>query len=193
MVDHVATFIRRLSWYSGRLNLMEPYGLSRAAQGLLCNRKYILYCNLPKISLQGTFWRIRNGSGAKMKSDSVYLKLFFWKVGSTMLQIYPDIKHLSQRWSSWNWQTIFLKICIFLVELTTKTSLPESTFYYQFMSKSTESGMLTAASTKAMREQWRTEGVGGLGGSNPPPEFPKTLQTHAKLNPIVKTVKNCWI
>jgi len=27
----------------------------------------------------------------------------------------------------------------------------------------------------------------------PPPEIPKALQNHAKLNPIVKTVKNCWI
>jgi len=38
--------------------------------------------------------------------------------------------------------------------------------------------------------QWRTEG----GCSNPPPpEIPKALQNRAKLNPIVKTVKNCWI
>ena len=28
------------------------------------------------------------------------------------------------------------------------------------------------------------------GGSNPP-EIPKALQNRAKLNPIVKTVKNC--
>jgi len=33
----------------------------------------------------------------------------------------------------------------------------------------------------------------GVGGSNPspPPEIPKALQNRAKLNPIVKTVKNC--
>ena len=31
---------------------------------------------------------------------------------------------------------------------------------------------------------------GGLGGS-PLPEIPKALQNCAKLNPIVKTVKNC--
>ena len=37
--------------------------------------------------------------------------------------------------------------------------------------------------------QWRTEG--GLGGSNPPPKFMKALQNRAKLNPIVKSVKNC--
>jgi len=39
--------------------------------------------------------------------------------------------------------------------------------------------------------QWRTEG-GGDGGSNhpPTPEIPKALQNRAKLNPIVKTVKN---
>ena len=36
--------------------------------------------------------------------------------------------------------------------------------------------------------QWRTEG--GFGGFKPPPEIPKALQNHAKLNPIVKTVKN---
>ena len=38
--------------------------------------------------------------------------------------------------------------------------------------------------------QWCTEG--GL-GVQPPPQIPKALQNHAKLNPIVKTVKNCWI
>jgi len=38
--------------------------------------------------------------------------------------------------------------------------------------------------------QWHTEG----GGVQPPtPEIPKALQNRAKLNPIVKTVKNCWI
>jgi len=37
-----------------------------------------------------------------------------------------------------------------------------------------------------------TSGVpreGGLGCSNPAPEIVKALQNHAKLNPIVKTVK----
>jgi hypothetical protein len=29
----------------------------------------------------------------------------------------------------------------------------------------------------------------GFGGSNPPPEIPKALQNRAKLNPIVKNVK----
>jgi len=38
--------------------------------------------------------------------------------------------------------------------------------------------------------QWRTE-VGGLGCSTPPPEIPKALQNRVKLNPTVKTVKNC--
>ena len=36
-------------------------------------------------------------------------------------------------------------------------------------------------------------GRGSLGCSSPPPEIPKAFQNHAKLNPIVKTVKNCWI
>jgi len=39
--------------------------------------------------------------------------------------------------------------------------------------------------------QWRTEGR--FGGFKPPTEIPKTLQNRAKLNPIVKTVKICWI
>jgi len=40
--------------------------------------------------------------------------------------------------------------------------------------------------------QWRTEG--GLGVQHPPPtEITKALQNRAKLNPIVKTVKNCCI
>ena len=37
--------------------------------------------------------------------------------------------------------------------------------------------------------QWCTEGVGV--GVFKPPEIPKALQNRAKLNPIVKTVKNC--
>ena len=39
----------------------------------------------------------------------------------------------------------------------------------------------------------RCSGVprGGFGGFNPPPEIPKALQNRAKINPIVKTVKNC--
>jgi hypothetical protein len=41
------------------------------------------------------------------------------------------------------------------------------------------------------KEQLCTEG-GGLEGSNPP-EILKALQNRAKLNPIVKTVKNCRI
>jgi len=37
--------------------------------------------------------------------------------------------------------------------------------------------------------QWRTEGE--FGGFNPPLEIPKALQNRAKINPIVKTLKNC--
>jgi len=40
------------------------------------------------------------------------------------------------------------------------------------------------------RVQWRTVG-GGFGGFKPPPEILKALQNRVKLNPIVKTVKNC--
>ena len=32
---------------------------------------------------------------------------------------------------------------------------------------------------------------GGVGVFNTPPEIAKALQNRAKLNPIVKTVKNC--
>ena len=38
--------------------------------------------------------------------------------------------------------------------------------------------------------QWRTE-VGGWGCSTPTPQILKALQNRAKLNPIVKIVKNC--
>jgi len=40
-------------------------------------------------------------------------------------------------------------------------------------------------------DQWRTEGPCGV--QNPLPEIPKALQNRAKLNAIVKTVKNSWI
>jgi len=33
--------------------------------------------------------------------------------------------------------------------------------------------------------------LGGLGVQSPPPEIPKALQNRAKLNLIVKNVKNC--
>ena len=40
--------------------------------------------------------------------------------------------------------------------------------------------------------QWRTEGAGEFGVfKTPPPEILKAFQNRAKLNPIVKTVKNC--
>jgi len=38
---------------------------------------------------------------------------------------------------------------------------------------------------------WHTEG--GVWGVQTPTEILKALQNRAKLNPIVKTVKNCWI
>ena len=41
--------------------------------------------------------------------------------------------------------------------------------------------------------QRRTEGGGVWGVQTPPPEILRALQNRAKLNPIVKTVKNCWI
>jgi len=40
--------------------------------------------------------------------------------------------------------------------------------------------------------QWRTEG-GSWVFNSPPSEIPKALQNRARLNPIVKTVKNLWI
>ena len=41
--------------------------------------------------------------------------------------------------------------------------------------------------------QRRSSGVprAGVWGVQTPPEIPKALQNRAKLNPIVKTVKNC--
>jgi len=40
-------------------------------------------------------------------------------------------------------------------------------------------------------KQRRTEVGFGEFNPPPPPESPKALQNRAKLNPIVKTVKNC--
>ena len=51
---------------------------------------------------------------------------------------------------------------------------------------------LCKLSTAYARGQWRTEG-GVWGVQTTPPKIPKALQNRAKLNPIVKTVKNCWI
>ena len=41
-------------------------------------------------------------------------------------------------------------------------------------------------------DQWHTGGGGDWAGSNHP-KIPKAFQNRAKLNPTVKTVKNCWI
>ena len=38
-----------------------------------------------------------------------------------------------------------------------------------------------------------SSGVPRRGVQPPHPEIPKALQNRAKLNPIVKTLKNCWI
>ena len=53
----------------------------------------------------------------------------------------------------------------------------------------TQRGCLTWKLWKAVTYR----GGVGLGEFKPPPEIPKALQNRAKLNPIVKTVKNCWI
>jgi hypothetical protein len=44
----------------------------------------------------------------------------------------------------------------------------------------------TEENTVSVFKQWRTEGVWGI---QTPPEIPKGLQNRAKLNPILKTVK----
>jgi len=47
---------------------------------------------------------------------------------------------------------------------------------------------------RSMQGDVQTSGVrGGVGGFKHPPEIPKAFKNRAKLNPIVKTVKNCWI
>ena len=48
---------------------------------------------------------------------------------------------------------------------------------------------MTGGKTTPSLTQWRTGEGGGLGRLKPP-EIPKALQNHAKLNPIVKTAKN---
>jgi len=48
-------------------------------------------------------------------------------------------------------------------------------------------------SSRKVSAQWRTGGVGGggVGMFKPHPKIRKALQNRAKLNLIVKTVKNC--
>jgi len=48
-------------------------------------------------------------------------------------------------------------------------------------------------STNKIKTTWKRVAYRGGVSTLPPPEIPKALQNHAKLNPIVKTVKNCWI
>jgi len=54
----------------------------------------------------------------------------------------------------------------------------------------TEALFLLGGTTIYKHKQWRTEG-GGWGFQPPLLEIPKALQNRAKLNPNVKTVKDC--
>ena len=47
--------------------------------------------------------------------------------------------------------------------------------------------------TTTVLSVWTVAYWGGGWGVQPPPEILMALQNRAKLNPIVKTVKNCWI
>ena len=63
--------------------------------------------------------------------------------------------------------------------------------YLRFNLSSNETSPGIRFQVPCVKRQWRTKG-GGLGAFKPPPsEIPKALQNRAKLNPIVKTVKNC--
>ena len=74
---------------------------------------------------------------------------------------------------------------VFIYYFRIKRVTPEKLFKRGLSLPHTNTGKLT--------DQWRTEGEGVWGGSTPPPQIPKALQNRAKLNPIVKNVKNCWI
>jgi len=70
-------------------------------------------------------------------------------------------------------------------------------FYINNKTAPTCSDVVTPPSGSALLVLASKHGVatgGGLGGvQTPPPEIPNALQNRAKLNPIVKAVKNCWI
>ena len=53
----------------------------------------------------------------------------------------------------------------------------------------------TSTSLKKKTTIFQGSGIprGGWGVQPTPPEILKALQNRAKLNPIVKIVKNCWI
>jgi len=61
---------------------------------------------------------------------------------------------------------------------------PPFPYHLQYRSVATEGTNCVPAGG-----QWRTEG--GLGCSNPPPKFRRPSKSVPKLNPTVKTVKNC--
>ena len=76
--------------------------------------------------------------------------------------------------------------CVFCYCCLEKLKKGSNAGHFDNESRVAEKSVL--GSTRTPQDQWRTEGVGGY---NPPAEIPKAFQNRAKLNPIVKTVKNC--
>jgi len=62
---------------------------------------------------------------------------------------------------------------------------------HEFQSLSSQGNKIHSVETPHCRAQ--SVAYRGGGFKHPPPEIPKALQNRAKLNQIVKTIKNCWI
>ena len=96
------------------------------------------------------------------------------------------------QWSSvcprQNFQTRREIVSVSAIIVTVKVSVSEpSNADNAEMATQTEGRPELALCLVAVAYRWA-----GLGGSiPPPPEITKVLQNHAKLNAIVKTVKNC--
>ena len=86
---------------------------------------------------------------------------------------------------------------IFRVFLTVINKRTINTITVYITSLSVKSSLLHVSTLSCHRQTVSVAYRGGDGGgcfkTPPPPEIPKVFQNRTKFNPIVKTVKNCWI
>ena len=115
-------------------------------------------------------------------------KSYFW-VRIIEGKIYCDFNGRIFSFLNKLWQSLLLAFLISLIILSSIFKILElyaCTIELEYQYDYTCGLILTHYKSVAYRG-------GGVWCVQPPPEIPKAFQNRAKINPIVKTVKNCWI